>query len=187
MIKIPKELYYDKQEGFDKVDFIFTQPEKLIDLLKFLRDRNHYAQLIDISAADYLDRPKRFEVIYNLLNIKNNSRVIVKVPLAENQPILSVHQLFSCAIWFEREVWDMYGIAFTDNPDLRRILTDYGFEGHPLRKDFPLSGYVEVRYDLEKKKVIYEPVKLPQEFRKFDFLSPWEGTEYNVLPGDEKA
>jgi NADH-quinone oxidoreductase subunit C len=162
--------------------------EEILPLLHFLRDdtRLQAKILIDVFAVDYPDRVSRFEVIYNLLSIANNLRVLVKVALSEGEEIATVSTAFSTADWFEREVWDMYGIHFSGHPDLRRILTDYGFEGHPQRKDFPLTGYVEVRYDLEQKRVIYEPVKLMQEFRQFDFMSPWEGTHY-VLPGDEKA
>jgi NADH-quinone oxidoreductase subunit C len=153
-----------------------------------LRDDNDcaFTMLTDLCGADFPEREQRFEVIYNLLSLRKNSRIIVKVLLAEDETIPSIADLFNVSVWYEREVWDMYGIIFDGSPDLRRILTDYGFEGHPLRKDFPLSGYKEVRYDAEQQKVIYEPVTLPQEFRNFDFLSPWEGTEY-VLPGDEKA
>ena len=132
------------------------------------------------------DREERFEIVYNLLSIAHNHRVRVKVSTDEKTPVPSIVPLFSAAGWFEREVWDMFGVFFTDHPDLRRMLTDYGFEGHPLRKDFPLTGYVEVRYDEEQKRVVYEPVKLTQDFRSFDFMSPWEGAEY-ILPGDEKA
>ena len=142
--------------------------------------------LTDISAVDYPQRPERFEMIYNLLNIYANKRIIVKFSVADAKEVETIADLFNAAIWYEREVWDMFGIYFTNNPDLRRILTDYGFEGHPLRKDFPLTGFKEVRYDETLKKVIYEPVKLAQDFRNFDFLSPWEGPNY-ILPGDEKA
>jgi NADH-quinone oxidoreductase subunit C len=152
-------------------------------ILSFLRDdaRCQFKALMDITAVDYPEREKRFEVVYNLLSIRYNHRIIVKVSLAENELIPTSVNIFSSANWFEREVWDMYGIYFANHPDLRRILTDYGFSGHPQRKDFPLTGYTEVRYSEEKKRVIYEPVKLPQEFRTFDFASPWEGTEY-VIP-----
>ena len=145
-----------------------------------------FQQLVDICGVDYSDRPLRFEVVYNLLSLRHNRRLRVKVLTDEDTPVPSVSGVFNAANWFEREAWDLYGILFADHPDLRRILTDYGFEGHPLRKDFPLTGFVEVRYDEEQKRVIYEPVKLVQDFRSFDFLSPWEGSEY-VLPGDEKA
>lgn len=145
-----------------------------------------FNQLIDITAVDHPDRPERFDVIYNLLSMSQNARLRVKVTTDEDTPVPSIHEIYPCAIWFEREVWDMYGVFFADNPDLRRILTDYGFEGHPLRKDFPMTGYVEVRYDEAQKRVVYEPVQLNQDFRTFDFLSPWEGMTPK-LPGDEKA
>ena len=143
-------------------------------------------QLVDVCGVDYPERDQRFDVVYHLLSMRKNLRLRVKLRTDEDAPVPSVVDLFPTAGWFEREAWDMYGIFFAGNPDLRRILTDYGFEGHPLRKDFPLTGYVELRYDEEQKRVVYEPVKLTQEFRRFDFLSPWEGAKY-VLPGDEKA
>ena len=143
-------------------------------------------QLVDVCGVDYPERGQRFDVVYHLLSMRKNLRLRVKLRTDEDTPVPSVVDLFPTAGWFEREAWDMYGIFFAGNPDLRRILTDYGFEGHPLRKDFPLTGYVELRYDEEQKRVVYEPVKLTQEFRRFDFLSPWEGAKY-VLPGDEKA
>jgi NADH-quinone oxidoreductase subunit C len=148
--------------------------------------RCQFVCLLDIAGVDYPEREQRFEVVYHLLSPKQNLRVRVKIAADEDTQVPSVVDLFPAANWYEREAFDLYGILFSGHPDLRRILTDYGFAGHPLRKDFPLTGYVEVRYDDEKKRVVYEPVKLPQEFRNFDFLSPWEGTEY-VLPGDEKA
>jgi NADH-quinone oxidoreductase subunit C len=153
-----------------------------------LNDANcDFKQLVDLCGADYPSRDERFEVIYNLLSMKHNHRIRVKVVTDENTPVESVTGIFSSANWFEREVWDLYGVYFDGHPDLRRILTDYGFEGHPLRKDFPLTGFVEVRYDETQKRVIYEPVKLAQEFRTFDFISPWEGMTNVQLPGDEKA
>lgn len=153
-----------------------------------LNDANcDFKQLMDICGADYPERAERFEVIYNLLSLKHNTRIRVKVVTGENMPVDSVVSIWSTANWFEREVWDMYGVAFNGHPDMRRILTDYGFEGHPLRKDFPLTGFVEVRYSEVEKRVIYEPVKLAQEFRNFDFTSPWEGMTNIQLPGDEKA
>jgi NADH-quinone oxidoreductase subunit C len=157
-------------------------------VLTWLRDDTNttFTQLIDITAVDYPDREERFEVVYNLLSMKHNQRIRVKVTADEETPVPSVAGVFPTATWFEREVWDLFGVFFADNPDLRRIMTDYGFEGHPLRKEFPLTGYVEVRYDEEQKRVIYEPVKLTQDFRTFDFLSPWEGMT-PTLPGDEKA
>lgn len=157
-------------------------------LMGFLRDdpRCLFQVLVDITGVDYPERPERFDVVYNLLSLKHNCRVRVKTATDEANPVPSVTGIFSAAGWFEREAWDLFGIYFSDHPDLRRLLTDYGFEGHPLRKDFPLTGYVEVRYDEAQKRVVYEPVKLKQEFRSFDFTSPWEGMSH-VLPGDEKA
>ena len=153
-----------------------------------LNDANcDFRQLVDICGVDYPERDERFEVVYQLLSLKHNFRLRVKVRTDETSPVDSVTEIFSTANWFEREVWDMYGIYFNDHPDLRRILTDYGFEGHPLRKDFPLTGFVEMRYDSEQKRVIYEPVKLAQDYRNFDFVSPWEGMTDVQLPGDEKA
>ncbi len=167
---------------------VMARPENLPALMKYLRDdpQCQFKQLVDVTAVDWPERAERFEVVYNLLSVKHNQRVRLKVDVAEDQVIPSVSHIFRTAGWFEREVWDMFGVMFADHPDLRRILTDYGFEGHPLRKDFPTTGYVEVRYDDEQKRVVYEPVDLPQEFRRFDFMSPWEGANY-VLPGDEKA
>jgi NADH-quinone oxidoreductase subunit C len=159
---------------------IYIAPEKIIEFLKFLRDdeKLSFKILLDVFGADLLGiREPRFEVIYNLLSLKLNNRITIKVALEEDEKIPSVTSVFSAAGWFEREAFDMYGIVFSGHPDLRRILTDYGFEGHPLRKDFPLTGYKEVRYDEEQKKVIYEPVKLMQEFRNFDFEMPWMGNE----------
>ncbi|TCD14439.1 NADH-quinone oxidoreductase subunit C [Oricola cellulosilytica] len=160
----------------------------LIELLTALRDdvQLKFVSIIDICGADYPGRTKRFDVVYHLLSPTLNQRLRVKVETDEETAVPSAVPVFPGANWFERETYDMYGILFTGHPDLRRLLTDYGFEGHPLRKDFPLTGFVEVHYDDEAKRVVYEPVKLRQEFRDFDFLSPWEGTEY-VLPGDEKA
>jgi NADH-quinone oxidoreductase subunit C len=165
-----------------------TTPDKLLALLKFLRDdaKCLFNQLVDVCGVDWPEREKRFDVVYNLLSLKNNQRVRVKVATDESTPVPSAASLYSSAGWFERETYDLYGVWFSDHPDLRRILTDYGFEGHPLRKDFPLTGFVELRWDDVQKRVIYEPVKLAQEFRRFDFLSPWEGAHY-ALPGDEKA
>ncbi len=162
----------------------------IVKIMTFLRDDTNcqFKMLVDISGVDYPERDERFEVVYILLSLKLNLRVRVKVAVGESAPVPTVTDVFSAAGWCEREIWDLYGILFDDHPDLRRILTDYGFEGHPLRKDFPLTGYVEVRYDEEQKRVVYEPVKLTQEFRNFDFLSPWEGmTIERILPGDEKA
>ena len=160
----------------------------IVDLLTFLRDDENclFSQLMDVTALDYPSRPERFEVIYNLLSLKKNLRIRVKVPVEEGIGVPSACEVYPSANWYERETWDMYGIFFMYHADLRRILTDYGFEGHPNRKDFPLTGYVEMRYDEDQKRVVYEKVKLNQAYRSFDFLSPWEGTDY-VLPGDEKA
>ena len=162
--------------------------EALPRALKFLRDDANcaFTVLCDVCGADFPDRPQRFEVVYNLLSMRLNQRIRIKVDTDEEQPVPSAVGLFSSAGWWEREAWDLFGIYFADNPDLRRILTDYGFEGHPLRKDFPLTGYVELRYDEDQKAVVYDPVRLQQEFRSFDFLSPWEGMD-KILPGDEKA
>jgi NADH-quinone oxidoreductase subunit C len=160
----------------------------IVRVLTFLRDdaRCQFKLLMDVCGADYPQRERRFDVVYNLLSLKHNQRVRVKALTDEATPVPSVVSVFSSANWFERETWDLFGIFFSDHPDLRRILTDYGFQGHPLRKDFPLTGYVEVRYDQEQKRVVYEPVTLTQDFRSFDFLSPWEGMT-PLLPGDEKA
>lgn len=154
-----------------------------IAVLRHLRDIEGFSSFVDICGADYPDRVERFDVVYHLLSMSHNLRIRVKVTTDEDTPVASACALWPAADWFEREAFDMYGILFSGHPDLRRILTDYGFNGHPLRKDFPLTGYGEVRYDEEQKRVIYEPVKLVQEYRNFDFLSPWEG----MLPGDEKA
>ncbi len=165
-----------------------AQAAGITKVLKFLRDDPtcRFCCFIDICGVDYPERDKRFDVVYHLLSPYQNARVRVKIATDESTPVPSVVDIFPSANWFEREAFDLYGILFSGHPDLRRILTDYGFAGHPLRKDFPLTGHVEVRYDDETKKVVYEPVKLVQEFRNFDYLSPWEGTDY-VLPGDEKA
>lgn len=164
-------------------------PDRLVGLLTFLRDdpKCLFKQLIDVCGVDWPEREKRFDVVYNLLSLKNNLRIRVKVATDESTPVPSAAVVYSAAGWFERETYDLYGVWFADHPDLRRILTDYGFEGHPLRKDFPLTGFVELRWDDVQKRVVYEPVKLAQEFRRFDFLSPWEGGIERVLPGDEKA
>ena len=162
--------------------------EAIVKVLGFLRtDTNcQFQVLADIAGVDYPDRAERFEVVYNLLSLTHNQRVRVKLTAEEATPVPSATAVYSAAGWFEREIWDLFGVPFADHPDLRRILTDYGFEGHPLRKDFPLTGYVEVRYDDEQKRVVYDRVRLAQEFRSFDFMSPWEGAAA-VLPGDEKA
>ena len=161
---------------------------KVVEALKFLHDdaRCLFINLTDICGADYPGRARRYDVVYHLLSPQHNTRIRVKTETDETASVPSAIEVFPSANWFEREAYDMYGILFSDHPDLRRLLTDYGFSGHPLKKDFPLTGYVEVRYDAELKRVVYEPVKLPQEFRSFDFMSPWEGAEY-ILPGDEKA
>ena len=165
-----------------------AKAENIIALLTFLRDdvQCGFINLIDICGVDYPKREDRFDVVYHLLSPRLNQRLRVKISTDEATPIASVNDVFPAANWYEREAYDLYGIRFTGHPDLRRLLTDYGFQGYPLRKDFPLTGYVEVRYDDAEKRVVYEPVQLRQEFRNFDFLSPWEGTDY-VLPGDEKA
>jgi NADH-quinone oxidoreductase subunit C len=168
---------------------VIVMRDRIVDAMQTLRDDPALAmaQLIDICGVDYPERAERFEVVYHLLSLRYNSRVRIKVLTDEKTPVPSVQHVYSAAGWFEREAWDLYGIKFSGHPDLRRILTDYGFEGHPLRKDFPLTGYVEVRYDEEQRRVVYEPVKLPQDFRNFDFLSPWEGMTDVMLPGDEKV
>ena len=167
---------------------VTAQAADIVSVLRFLRDdpRCEFWSLIDITAVDWPSRERRFDVVYHLLSPKQNARIRIKIETDEATPVSSVIEVFPSADWYEREIYDLYGVVFTGHPDLRRILTDYGFEGHPLRKDFPLTGFVEVRYDDELKRVVYEPVRLTQEFRNFDFLSPWEGTNY-TLPGDEKA
>ena len=160
--------------------------DEIENALRTLRDEHEYQQLMEIAGADYPDRAERFDVVYMLLSVTRNHRIMVKVHAAEDTPVPTVTTLWPNAGWLEREVFDMYGVIFAGNTDLRRILTDYGFEGHPFRKDFPLTGYVELRYSQEQGRVIYEPVKLNQDLRQFDFMSPWEGADY-VLPGDEKA
>ena len=166
---------------------VSARADSIVKLLVFLRDDQNcqFKQLMDVTAVDHPNREARFDVVYNLLSLKHNQRVRVKTTAEEGAPVPSATSAFNSANWFEREVWDLFGIFFSDHPDLRRIMTDYGFEGHPLRKDFPLTGYVEVRYDADQKRVVYEPVKLTQEYRSFDFMSPWEGMPQ--LPGDEKA
>jgi NADH-quinone oxidoreductase subunit C len=162
--------------------------DDVLKVMKFLRDDANcqFLTLLDVCGVDYPVDDERFEIVYHLLSMTHNNRIRVKLRTDEDMPVDSVTPLFKAANWWEREVWDMFGVAFNGHPDLRRILTDYGFEGHPLRKDFPLTGYVEIRYDDEQKRIVYEPVKLTQEFRTFDFLSPWEGVQ-RMLPGDEKA
>ncbi|WMT88676.1 NADH-quinone oxidoreductase subunit C [Pelagibacterium sp. 26DY04] len=165
-----------------------ARPDAIVNVMRTLRDdpRCQFISIIDVCGVDYPDRAQRFDVLYHLLSPHQNNRIRVRVIVDEFTPVPSITGVFPGANWFEREAYDLYGILFSGHPDLRRILTDYGFDGHPLRKDFPLTGFVEVRYDEERKRVVYEPVQLAQEFRNFDYLSPWEGTDY-VLPGDEKA
>ena len=163
-----------------------VERERIEDALRLLRDEHDYQQLMEIAGVDYPSREERFEVVYMLLSLTKNHRVMVKVRAAENTPVPTVTTLWPVAGWLEREVYDLYGVIFEGNTDLRRILTDYGFEGHPFRKDFPLTGYQELRYSEEEKRVVYEPVELAQDFRTFEFTSPWEGADY-PLPGDEKA
>jgi len=167
---------------------VVVQRNALVKVMTFLRDDANclFKQCMDVTATDYPEREERFEVVYNLLSLSHNMRVRVKVLTDEETPVPSIVGVYNSANWFEREVWDMFGVYFADHPDLRRMLSDYGFEGHPLRKEFPLTGYVELRYDEDQKRVVYEPVKLPQDFRNFDFMSPWEGMQ-SILPGDEKA
>ena len=167
-------------------ELVLTLPrESLIPGMRRLRDGFGFEQLMDLCGTDWPNRPLRFEVVYNLLSLSRNLRIRVITATDVATPVPSVVDIWPCATWYEREAWDMYGIVFEGQTDLRRLLTDYGFEGHPLRKDFPLTGHVEVRYDEERKQVVYEPVKLQQDFRNFDFLSPWEGL--TTLPGDEKV
>ncbi|WP_395943528.1 NADH-quinone oxidoreductase subunit C [Brevundimonas sp.] len=178
----------EAQVAFGELTLVAPR-ERIVEVLTALRDQFEFQQCLDVCGADYPDREERFEVVYHLLSMTKNARVRVKVVTDEVQPVPTAVEVYPSAGWFEREAYDMYGMIFAGHPDMRRLLTDYGFEGHPLRKDFPMTGYVEVRYDEEQKRVVYEPVKLTQEFRTFDFLSPWEGAEYPapVLPGDEKA
>lgn len=173
----------DEQHG----EIILTvEREAIADVLKVLRDEHEYQQLMEIAGADYPARFERFECVYMLLSLTRNHRIMVKCSTDENTPVPTVTHLWPNAGWLEREVFDLFGVTFAGNPDLRRILTDYGFEGHPFRKDFPMTGYIELRYSEEEKRVVYEPVELAQDMRTFDFLSPWEGMDH-VLPGDEKA
>jgi NADH-quinone oxidoreductase subunit C len=166
---------------------LVAKREDIVAVAQFLRDAEawRFISIVDICGADYPERIERFDVVYHFLSPTRNIRVRVKLSTDEDTPVPSLTPVFKGADWYEREAYDLYGILFTGHPDLRRLLTDYGFDGHPLRKDFPTTGFVEVRYDEERKRVVYEPVKLQQEFRNFDYLSPWEGTDY-VLPGDEK-
>jgi len=168
---------------------ITTTAADLIQVMRFLRDdeRCQFVSFLDVTAVDWPSRERRFDVVYHLLSPRKNCRIRVKLEVAEGSSVPSIIDIFPGANWFERETYDLYGVPFTGHPDMRRLLTDYGFEGHPLRKDFPLTGFVEVRYDDEQKRVVYDKVRLAQEFRNFDFLSPWEGAGYVPLPGDEKA
>ena len=167
---------------------LYCVRDQIRSLIKFLRDDSQcrFETLVDICGVDFPQRRERFEIVYHMLSMRMNQRIRVKISTDAETAVPSIVEVFPVAEWFEREAYDMYGILFSGHPDLRRILTDYGFDGYPLRKDFPVTGFVEVRYDDEKKRVVYEPVRLNQEMRSFDFLSPWEGTDY-VLPGDEKA
>ncbi|MBV9956482.1 MAG: NADH-quinone oxidoreductase subunit C [Pseudolabrys sp.] len=167
---------------------VTVKASDIVTAARFLRDDPacQFVNIVDITAVDWPGREKRFDVVYHFLSPRLNARIRIKTELGEGETIASLCGVYKGAEWFEREAYDLYGVLFTGHPDLRRILTDYGFEGYPLRKDFPMTGFVEVRYDDEQKRVVYEPVRLNQEFRNFDFLSPWEGTDY-VLPGDEKA
>lgn len=164
---------------------LLVERDAILEVASFLNHHESFLSIIDVCGVDYPEREERFDVVYHLLSPRQNLRVRLKVTTDEDTPVPSITSLYPGADWFERETYDLYGVLFTGHPDLRRILTDYGFDGYPLRKDFPTTGYVEVRYDEERKRVVYEPVKLAQEFRQFDYLSPWEGTDY-VLPGDEK-
>jgi NADH-quinone oxidoreductase subunit C len=165
---------------------VTVQASKIVEVISYLRDEQRFISFIDVTAVDWPGRERRFDVVYHLLSPYKNTRIRVKAEVGEDETVPSIIGIFPGADWFERETYDLYGIPFVGHPDMRRILTDYGFEGHPLRKDFPLTGFVEVRYDDQQKRVVYDKVRLAQEFRNFDFLSPWEGTDY-VLPGDEKA
>jgi len=174
--------------AFDQLT-VTVQAEKIVEIVKYLRDEPslRFVNITDVTAVDYPGREKRFDVIYHFLSPTLNTRIRLRAEADETTQVPSIIEVFPGADWFERETYDLYGVIFIGHPDMRRLLTDYGFEGHPLRKDFPLTGFVEVRYDDQEKRVLYEPVRLNQEFRKFDFLSPWEGADYPVLPGDEKA
>jgi len=179
------DAFIEAQDAVDEVT-VTVRRESVVDVVRTLRDQFEYQQLMEIAGVDYPGRVERFDVCYHLLSVTKNHRIRVRVMTDEEKPVPSVTGLFPVAGWLEREVFDLYGVLFEGNDDLRRILTDYGFRGHPFRKDFPLTGYVEMRYSEEQKRVVYEPVRLAQDFRSFDFLSPWEGAEY-ILPGDEKV
>ena len=174
--------------SFDQLT-LAVEVSKIVEVVRRLRDDPalRFVSFIDVTAVDYPGREKRFDVVYHLLSPTLNERIRLRAEASETTQVPSIIDVFPGADWFERECYDLYGVIFTGHPDMRRLLTDYGFDGHPLRKDFPLTGFVEVRYDDQEKRVLYEPVRLNQEFRKFDFLSPWEGADYPVLPGDEKA
>jgi NADH-quinone oxidoreductase subunit C len=173
--------------AFDQLT-LTVEPGRIVDVVTYLRDDPscRFISFTDITAVDYPEREKRFDVVYHLLSPTLNTRIRLRAEVGEMSPVPSIITVFPGADWFERETYDLYGVIFTGHPDMRRLLTDYGFDGHPLRKDFPTTGFLEVRYDDQEKRVLYEPVRLNQEFRKFDFLSPWEGADY-PLPGDEKA
>lgn len=179
------DAFLSAKDEVDEVS-IDVRRESVADVLRTLRDDFEYQQLMEIAGVDYPSRPERFDVVYHLLSVTRNHRLRIRVTTDEEKPVPTVTTVYPVAGWLEREVFDLYGVLFDGNPDLRRILTDYGFRGFPFRKDFPLTGYVEMRYSEEQKRVVYEPVTLSQDFRNFDFLSPWEGAEY-ILPGDEKA
>ena len=181
------EIKFSKEWGCDQLTLI-CESSDLIQLITFLRDDSNtlFKILLDIAGVDWPERTNRFEVVYHLLSLTHNQRIRIKLQTADTMPVPSIASLYSSACWYEREAWDLFGIMFIGNPDLRRILTDYGFEGHPMGKDFPLTGHVEVRYDEEAKRVVYEPVKLTQEFRTFDFMSPWEGADY-ILSDEANA
>jgi NADH-quinone oxidoreductase subunit C len=174
--------------SFDQL-IVTIEVSKVVEVVRHLRDDPglRFVSFIDLTAVDYPGREKRFDVVYHLLSPTLNERIRLRAEADETTQVPSIIEVFPGADWFERECYDLYGVIFTGHPDMRRILTDYGFDGHPLRKDFPLTGFVEVRYDDQEKRVVYEPVRLNQEFRKFDFLSPWEGADYPIQPGDEKA
>jgi NADH-quinone oxidoreductase subunit C len=181
------EALVSSQVAYDELT-VTVEANKIVEVLKLLRDDPlcRFIQLIDLAGVDYPERRKRFDVVYHLLSLQDNARIRVKLSVGEDDTVPTVTGVFPNADWYEREAFDLYGIVFDGHPDLRRILTDYGFEGHPLRKDFPLTGFTQVRWDPEQSRVVYEPVKLEQEYRNFDYLSPWEGSQY-VLPGDEKG
>lgn len=179
------DIVVDAKEAVGEISITVAR-ESIVDACRILRDQFEYQQLMEMAGVDYPQREERFEVVYHLLSVTKNHRIRLRVATDEEKPVPSVTGLWPVAGWLEREIFDMYGVLFDGNPDLRRILTDYGFRGHPQRKDFPLTGYVEMRYSEEQKRVVYEPVRLAQDFRDFDFMSPWEGAEY-ILPGDEKV